>query len=88
LTRLESAIYSALAMSDQDFDQLRATYKRAVDEWVDTIRAEEALATPDHSMIAWEQWDAAHFREQDAQKKLTETREAYKDALRAANIGI
>lgn len=56
-------------MGDPDFDQLRAAYKQAVDEWVDTIRAEEAWATPDHSMIAWEQWDAAHFREQDAHKE-------------------
>ena len=75
-------------MTDPDFEQLRTFYKRAVDEWVDTIRAEEALATPDHSMIAWEQWDAAHFREDDAQKKVTQAREAYKDALRTANIGI
>jgi len=75
-------------MSDPDFDQLRTAYKKAVDEWVDTIHAEEALATRDHSMIAWEQWDEAHFREQDAQAKFTQTREAYKDALRAANIGI
>jgi hypothetical protein len=75
-------------MSDPDFDQLRAAYKQAVDEWVNTIRAEEALATHDHSMIAWEQWDEAHFREHDAHTKVTEAREAYKDALRAANIGI
>ncbi len=75
-------------MTKADFDQLRLAYKKAIDEWVDTIRAEEALATPDHSMIAMEHWDAAHFREQDAQSKATEAREAYKDALRAVNYGI
>ncbi len=75
-------------MSQADLDQLRVAYKRAVDEWVDAIRAEEALATPDHSMIAMEAWDAAHFREHDAHTKTTEAREAYKDALRAANYGI
>jgi hypothetical protein len=31
-------------MSDADLNQLRATYKKATDDWVDTIRAEEALA--------------------------------------------
>jgi hypothetical protein len=41
-------------MSPADLDQLRLAYKKATDEWVATIRAEEALATPDHSMIAWE----------------------------------
>ena len=75
-------------MSQPDFGKLRLAYKKAIDEWVETIRAEEALATPDHSMIAMEQWDAAHFREEDAHSKATEAREAYKDALRAVNYGI
>jgi hypothetical protein len=75
-------------MSKADLDQLRLVYKKAVDKWVDTIRAEEALATPDHSMIAMEHWDTAHFREHDAHAKATEAREAYKDALRDVNYGI
>ena len=75
-------------MSEQNLDQLRLAYKAAVDEWVDSIRAEEALATPDHSMIAMEQWDTAHFREHDAHTKATEAREAYQDALRGVNYGI
>ena len=75
-------------MSKADLDQLRLAYKKAVDEWVETIRAEEALATPDHSMVAMEHWDAAHFREQDAHTKAAEAREAYKGGLRAANYDI
>jgi hypothetical protein len=75
-------------MSKDDMDQLRLAYKKAVDEWVDSIRAEEALATPDHSMIAMEDWDAAHFREEDAHARVTQARESYKDALRAVNYGI
>ena len=75
-------------MSKEDLDQLRLAYKRAVDAWVAAIRAEEALATPDHSMVAMEHWDAAHFKEDDAQTKATEAREAYKDGLRSVNYGI
>jgi hypothetical protein len=75
-------------MSNEELDQLRVSYKAAIDEWVDAIRAEEALATPDHSMTAMEQWDAAHFREHDAHTKATEAREAYKEALRTVNYGI
>ncbi len=75
-------------MSPADLDRLRLAYKKAVDEWVDAIRAEEALATPDHSMIAMEKWDASHFTEHDAQTKATEAREAYKDGLRGVNYGI
>jgi len=76
------------AISNADMDQIRLAYKKATDEWVNSIRAEEELATPDHSMVAWERWDAAHFTEQDASAKATEAREAYKDALRTANYGI
>lgn len=75
-------------MSKEDLDQLRLAYKKAVDGWVDTIRAEEALATPDHSMIAMERWDDAHLKEDDAQSKATNARDAYKDALRGVNYGI
>lgn len=75
-------------MSKENIDQLRLDYKKAVDEWVAAIRAEEALATPDHSMIAMEKWDAAHFKEHDAHTKATEAREAYKDGLRSLNYGI
>jgi hypothetical protein len=75
-------------MSKEDLDQLRLTYKQAIDEWVGTIRAEEALATPDHSMTAMEKWDDAHFKEHDAHAKATEAREAYKSGLRSVNYGI
>jgi hypothetical protein len=75
-------------MSPADLDQLRLAYKKATDDWVATIRAEEALASSDHSMIAMEKWDAAHFEEQDAQTKAVKAREAYKDGLRTVNYGI
>jgi hypothetical protein len=74
-------------MSNDELDQLRIEYKNAVDKWVDAIRAEEALATPDHSETAMERWDIAHFREQDAQTAATAAREAYKDGLRRVNFG-
>jgi hypothetical protein len=73
---------------DPELDQLRDAYKQATDEWVAAIRAEEALATPDHSMIAMEHWDQAGFQEQDAQEKAKAARDQYKDALRRINYGI
>jgi hypothetical protein len=75
-------------MSKADLDELRLTYKNAVDNWVHTIRAEESLASPDRSMIAMEKWDASHFEEEDAHAKVTKARDAYKDALRSVNYGI
>jgi hypothetical protein len=74
-------------MDTSDVDQLRLAYKQAVDEWVLAVRAEEALATPDHSEVAWEHRDDAGFAEQEAQSNAKLARDAYKDALREVNLG-
>jgi hypothetical protein len=80
--------HNLVEMNKADLDRLRSAYKQAVDAWVAAIRVEEALATEDHSMVAMENWDDAHFREQDAQAKAAEARDAYKDQLREVNYGI
>jgi len=69
-------------MENAELDRLRANYKAAVDRWVDAIRAEEALAKIDHSMVADEAWDQANFVEQDAQAAAKAARQQYADALR------
>jgi hypothetical protein len=74
-------------MNNPSLDELRLTYKQAVDQWALAIRVEEALATPDHSEVATEHWDDAGFAEQDAQNKARLARDEYKDALRKANFG-
>jgi hypothetical protein len=74
-------------MDNSKLDELQQAYKRAVDQWVIAIRAEEALATPDHSEVAMEHWDSATFAEQDAQEKAKKARDEYKDALRKVNYG-
>lgn len=74
-------------MDNAELDQLRAMYKQAVDNWVAAIRAEDALATPDHCETAMERWDAASFREQEAQTEAKHARDAYQDALRKVNYG-
>jgi hypothetical protein len=75
-------------MTKAELSELRLAYKKAVDDWVSAIRAEEALATTDHSMTAMELWDAAHFKEDEARTNATKARDAYKDALRDVNYGI
>ena len=56
-------------MDTTTLDALRLAYKQATDQWVAAIRAEEDLATPDHSVVAWEHWDTAGFAEEDAPTK-------------------
>ncbi len=74
-------------METLDFDQLHSAYKHAVDQWVDAIHAEEALATADHSMKQMEAWDAAGLALHDAELTAKKARDAYKNALRKKNYG-
>jgi hypothetical protein len=63
-------------------DQLQAAYKAAVDEWVSAIRAEEALASVNHSVAELDRWEHAHFHAEDLRGKTEEAKKEYEDALR------
>jgi hypothetical protein len=69
-------------MENAELDILRFKYKAAVERWVAAIRAEEDLATPDHSMVVVENWDQANFAEEDARNVAKAARQEYTDALR------
>lgn len=72
-------------MGDQDLDQLLRSYRQAADDWAGAIRAEESLATEDHSMVQMEKWDDAGFKLHDAELTAKKARDAYKNALRKKN---
>jgi hypothetical protein len=74
-------------MENLDYDQLLQDYKQAVDAWVNAIRAEEALATDDESMVAMEKWDTAGLHVYDTELVAKKARDLYKNALRKKNYG-
>jgi hypothetical protein len=74
-------------MQDKNFDQLLDNYRQAIDSWITAIRAEEALANEDHSMVEMEKWDTAGFAEHDAEAAAKKARDQYKNALRKKNYG-
>ena len=74
-------------MEDTNFDQLLVDYRRATDNWVNALRAEETLANDDHSMVEMEKWDAAGFTAHDAEAVAKKARDRYKNALRKKNYG-
>ena len=59
---------------------------RSVEQWISAIRAEENLATQDHTIHAVDVWEHAGFTEEEARKKAKEARQAYEDALRTVNF--
>ena len=75
-------------MSDQntedlaELDSLQAAYKSAVEDWIMAIRKEEALASVNHTVAEVDQWEQAHFDEDEARIKVKAAKNAYEGALR------
>jgi hypothetical protein len=75
-------------MDDGELDRLQAAYKAAVDAWVSTIRAEEALASLHHSVVEIDTWEGAHFIAEEARAKAEAAKAAYEAGLRSRFFGI
>lgn len=73
-------------MEISELEQLRKSYKEAVDQWIAAIRAEEDLATTDYSVPAVDVWENAGFAEEEARTKAKEAKKAYEDALRLVDF--
>jgi hypothetical protein len=69
-------------MENAELEKLRLTHKAAVERWIDAIRFEENLATPDHSMVAVEDWEKAGFAEEESRDLAKAARKEYEDGLR------
>jgi hypothetical protein len=65
-----------------ELDQMRSAYQAAVEEWISAIKQEEALASVDHSIAEVDQWEAAHFKEDEIRSKVKAAKLHYEDALR------
>jgi hypothetical protein len=76
-----------MGVSDSELDQKRETYKAAVEEWIVSIRQEEALASVDHSVANIDKWEGAHFREEELRNRAKAAKKEYEDALREKCFG-
>jgi hypothetical protein len=57
-----------------ELDQMQAAYKTAVEEWIAAIKEEEALASVNHTVAEVDQWEGAHFKEDDMRRNATKMR--------------
>ena len=73
-------------MDIPELEQLRKSYKDAIEQWIAAIRAEEDLATPDYTVPAVDVWENAGFAEEEARNKAKEAKKAYEDALRVVDF--
>nr|WP_294523333.1 hypothetical protein [uncultured Rhodopila sp.] len=67
---------------DADLDRLQSAYKAAVETWIVAIKAEEQLASVDHSVAELDKWENAHFAAEDARHDAEAAKAEYEDALR------
>ena len=71
-----------------ELDGLQAAYKNSVEAWIASIRKEEALASAaDHSVTEIDQWEKAHFEEEEMRNNVKAAKVKYEDALRAKFFG-
>jgi energy-converting hydrogenase A subunit M len=70
-----------------DLDQLQASYKAAVEEWIAAIKHEEVLASVNHNVAELDKWEAAHFAEDAIRNKVKAAKKQYENALREKFFG-
>jgi hypothetical protein len=70
-----------------ELDELQSEYKNAVEAWISSIRKEEALASVNHDVAEVDQWEKAHFEEDDMRNTVKAAKEKYEDALRSKFFG-
>ena len=63
-------------------NEVQSDYNSAVEAWIGAIREGEALACGNHSVVEFDQWEHAHFHEEDLRKKAKAAKKAYEGALR------
>lgn len=71
-----------MAIETSDLDRMQAAYKTAIEQWISSIRQEEALASEDHSEAEIDTWEAAGDRDEEARQKAKAAKKSYEDALR------
>jgi len=70
-----------------ELDSMQGAYKAAVEEWIAAIRQEEALASVNHTIAEVDQWEGAHFKEDEIRGKVKAAKKQYEDALRQKFFG-
>jgi hypothetical protein len=69
-------------MEQTQLSAAQSAYKAAVDEWITAIRTEESLAFAPATVAQVDQWEGAHFKEDDARNRVKAAKKNFEDALR------
>jgi hypothetical protein len=70
-----------------EMDQMQTAYKSAVEQWIDAIKQEEALASVNHTVAEVDKWENAHFKEEEIRNRVKTEKQKYENALREKFFG-
>ena len=76
-----------MSVETAELDRLQSAYKAAVEDWIAAIRREEALASVNHSVAEIDEWEKAHFAEDESRNRVLAAKKTYEDALREEFFG-
>jgi vacuolar-type H+-ATPase subunit C/Vma6 len=68
-------------------DQMQTAYIAAVEQWIDAIKQEEALASVNHTVAELDKWENAHFKEDEIRNRVKAAKRQYENALREKFFG-
>jgi hypothetical protein len=75
-------------IDDAELDRMQTAYKAAVETWIAAIRAEEALASVNHSVAEVDLWENARFLAEETRSNADAAKAAYEGALRSRYFDI
>jgi S-adenosylmethionine hydrolase len=75
-------------IGEAELDRMQNAYKAEVEAWITAIRAEEALASVNHTLAEVDTWEGAHFLAEAAGRKAEAAKAVYEEALRQRYFGI
>jgi hypothetical protein len=78
---------AAVAEDTLELDRMQNAYRAAVEDWIAAIKAEEALASVNHTVAEVDTWEAAHFKEDELRSKVKAAKKRYEDGLREKFFG-
>ena len=68
-------------------DQMQKAYIAAVEQWIDAIKQEEALASTNHTLAEVDKWETAHLKEDELRNRVKAAKKKYEDSLREEFYG-
>ena len=74
-------------MKSQSSIVYRPPTRQLLTKWRAAIREEEALASVNHSVAEVDQWEGAHFHEEELRSKAKTAKSEYEAALRLKFFG-